>query len=188
MIFDPYLRWRHSRGFGIHSPFAYHIVTTAVTPGRRYSYYGYTPIDIALETTPRGAYSYRKIRKNARLLLRLIVALDAKRVIVPASAHPVFRVAAEAAGVKVENDTKDLLPAEGDLHLITTEEGEAFDKLKEAVAAKVSVMLTSPTPFDTNLINEILALEFEGVMLYGTHTALLLPRTHTAHARYSMLF
>ncbi|MDE6272422.1 MAG: hypothetical protein K2M31_05385 [Muribaculaceae bacterium] len=34
-----YRRWRHTRGFGIHSPFAYRLVTEAIRPARGYAYY-----------------------------------------------------------------------------------------------------------------------------------------------------
>ena len=43
-------RWRHSRGFGVHSPFAFRLVTEAIRPPRRYAYYaelepGMTPLE-----------------------------------------------------------------------------------------------------------------------------------------------
>lgn len=34
-----YKRWRHTRGFGVHSPFAYRIVKEVVHPPRGYAYY-----------------------------------------------------------------------------------------------------------------------------------------------------
>ena len=49
MLFDIYKRWRHTRGYGIHSPFAYRLVTEAIRPTRGYSYHaellpGMTPL------------------------------------------------------------------------------------------------------------------------------------------------
>lgn len=188
MIFDSYLRWRHSKGFGVHSPFAYHIVTTAITPGRRYAYYGYAPIDTILETTPAKDFSFGKIRKDARLLLRLSVALGAKRIFLSSEAHPAFRVAAEVSGGMVVPDMGNCYPSADDLVLLTPFNEKSFNLMKDAIAGGAAVMLTSPSPFSANLLKGILSQDFDGVMLYGKRTALLLPRPHTAHARYSMAF
>lgn len=38
-LFSLYKRWRHTRGFGVHSPFAYRLVTEVVRPPRGYAYY-----------------------------------------------------------------------------------------------------------------------------------------------------
>ncbi len=49
LLANAYLRWRHSHGFGVHSPFAYNLVTMAVRPGK-YGYYGYELIDRVILT------------------------------------------------------------------------------------------------------------------------------------------
>lgn len=38
-LFSLYRRWRHSRGYGVHSPFAYRIVKEVVAPTSGYTYY-----------------------------------------------------------------------------------------------------------------------------------------------------
>ena len=38
-FFRWYRRWRHTRGFGVHSPFAFRLVTEAIHPPRGYAYY-----------------------------------------------------------------------------------------------------------------------------------------------------
>ena len=38
-LIDNFQRFRHSRGFGIHSPFAYRLVKEAICPQRGYVYY-----------------------------------------------------------------------------------------------------------------------------------------------------
>lgn len=188
MIAEAYKRWRHSRGFGVHSPFAYHIVTTAVRPGRRYAYYGYRDIDTVLETAPTDGYTYPNIRKDARLLLRLAVALDAKRIFIPLDSHPALRAAAKASGTTVLNNMDNCCPSAGDLVVIPSFDAKKFGHMRDALAGQAAVMLTSPTPLPENLLKGILSIEFEGVMLYGKRIILLLPREQTAHTRYSMLF
>lgn len=97
-IAGAYVRWRHSRGYGVHSPFAYRIVCDAVSPGP-YGFYGYDLIDRVLLAP--GAAPAPRLRADARFLLRLIVALGAARLVMPDCAHPAFRAAAEGAGATV---------------------------------------------------------------------------------------
>ena len=37
-------RLRHTRGFGVHSPFAYAFITSVLCPPRRYGYYAYSTV------------------------------------------------------------------------------------------------------------------------------------------------
>lgn len=64
---DSYRRWRHSRGFGIHSPFAYTLVTEALYPRRGYSYY--------METDPRLDSAHPAVSRRARAIYRLCIRL-----------------------------------------------------------------------------------------------------------------
>lgn len=71
-----YRRWRHTRGFGIHSPYAYALLTDSLRPGTRYGYYGDSEISDAveewrMETGASGRATHR-LEHRCRLLLRLI--------------------------------------------------------------------------------------------------------------------
>ncbi|MDE5794553.1 MAG: hypothetical protein K2I08_07525 [Muribaculaceae bacterium] len=69
-------RWRHTRGYGVHSPLAFLIVKECVRPDRKYGFYS----DAYLE------FEYHEDRKglrNAKLALRLINLLRPKRVWIP---------------------------------------------------------------------------------------------------------
>ena len=85
-------------------------------------------------------------------------------------------------------DMGNCYPSADDLVLLTPFNEKSFNLMKDAIAGGAAVMLTSPSPFSANLLKGILSQDFDGVMLYGKRTALLLPRPHTAHARYSMAF
>ncbi|MDE6010907.1 MAG: hypothetical protein K2F87_05650 [Muribaculaceae bacterium] len=66
-IADIYRRWRHSRGFGVHSPFAYTLVTDALYPPHGYAYY--------LENDARLDSADPSESRQARALYRLAVTL-----------------------------------------------------------------------------------------------------------------
>lgn len=61
-------RKRHSKGFGIQSPFAYYLVTFVFR--EKLPYYGYSQIKAAYERASQGDRLYAK--KNYRMLFRLV--------------------------------------------------------------------------------------------------------------------
>lgn len=63
-LFLKYSRWRHSRGFGIHSPFAFRFITEVLCMPELYGYYSYLDI-------PRG---------DMRTLFRVVVRLQPRKV------------------------------------------------------------------------------------------------------------
>lgn len=60
-LFDRFCRWRHSRGFGIHSPWAYRLVTEAIYPARGYLYYD--------ELTPRLSHPLTALAYRLQIFL-----------------------------------------------------------------------------------------------------------------------
>lgn len=62
---DSYKRWRHGRGFGVHSPLAYDLVMNTLR--EREAYYAYNRLDNA---SSGGAISPRQLRLIFRLLVR----------------------------------------------------------------------------------------------------------------------
>lgn len=65
---DWYKRWRHARGFGIHSPSAYRLVREVLRPGSAYAYYAYEDIGRARRTLP-NLLSQNELELIFRLLL-----------------------------------------------------------------------------------------------------------------------
>lgn len=95
-IAEGYKRWRHTRGYGVHSPFAYRIVSEAIRPARGYAYYGDSDIDHCFSS----AFDAR-MRRHARILLRLICLLRPESVYLPQGIHPAFPTAVSCAGKNI---------------------------------------------------------------------------------------
>ena len=64
-VADRYKRWRHIRGYGIHSPSAYTIIREVLRPPREYGYYAYD--DLRKVVSPHKTFS------ELCLIYRLIV-------------------------------------------------------------------------------------------------------------------
>lgn len=64
MIRDLFLRWRRSKGYGIHSPLAFRIVTECVRPPRGYAFYADDLIDAKYSGFPSE-------KRFARMYVRL---------------------------------------------------------------------------------------------------------------------
>lgn len=64
-VFRWYLRWRHGKGFGIHSPFAFDFLRSELRPPRGYAYYKYDRLPHS------DTYGDDTLRLLFRILLRL---------------------------------------------------------------------------------------------------------------------
>lgn len=89
-------RYRHGKGFGVHSPFAFHFITTILNC--KYSYYGYSEIEEAIPTTK----SNKILRHDAKLILRLIARYNIKSITLPKNTHKAIFIAAKTAYSGIE--------------------------------------------------------------------------------------
>lgn len=69
-------RWRHTRGYGVHSPLAFRIVKECVRPDSRYGFYSDAYLDFEY-------HEDKKALKNARMAIRLINLLRPQRIWYP---------------------------------------------------------------------------------------------------------
>lgn len=109
-IAEAYKRWRHGRGFGVHSPFAYFMVKEVVRPARGYDYYGYKDIDEAWLNMQNSEHR-RSMRRQARILLRLAARLDIHTAFMPkAQTATPFIAALQAANsqITIYNASSDI--------------------------------------------------------------------------------
>ena len=91
MLLDALKRARHTRGYGVHSPYGYALVTRAVRP-KGCAWYGYADIRNSL------AQNFdRRIWREACMLLRLAAFLRPGSVYLPAGANLAYNTAISAA-------------------------------------------------------------------------------------------
>ncbi len=69
-------RWRHTRGYGVHSPLAYRIVKECIKPDPKYAFYSDAYLDFEY-------HENRTALKNARMILRLVNLLRPERIWIP---------------------------------------------------------------------------------------------------------
>ncbi|MDE6298719.1 MAG: hypothetical protein K2M10_03615 [Muribaculaceae bacterium] len=193
MIFSAYLRWRHSKGFGVHSPFAYDVVTTAVRPGK-YGFYGYEAIDEAFFLSGKGIIG--RMRHDARLLLRMVYVLGIKRVFMAADTPLPFVAAVKSVGaipVAVKSPRVPLPePAEGDMIF-----GDPLcfnsEALGKWVAAGGTAMIVRGMPMPgmrpiqslTDIFSKVMT---DGLLLYSPRIVVAHPRKEMEFTSYSMKF
>lgn len=74
-FFDFIKRWRHTLGYGVHSPLAYKIVKECIHPDRVYGYYA--------DSLIRSDSDSAEMRVQLRLIVRLINTLHLHNVWIP---------------------------------------------------------------------------------------------------------
>lgn len=90
-----YKRWRHTRGFGVHSPLSFALLNAVVRPGHNYGYYGYTDIRHAAVNNRGGE------ERDAQMLLRLAAFLKAEHAYLPPHSGALYATALRGANSKI---------------------------------------------------------------------------------------
>lgn len=176
-MMESYRRLRHTYGFGVHSPFAYSLVTNVVRPGRRYAFYGYEDIDATF-----GSRVLPGVRREARMLLRLAAFLRPREVFLPSGIHAAYHASLHAAGVReiVRRpklaDRCDMICTHGDFlpeHL-----------LRECLSRPGSVVAIRDVPpaWAQRLFRSL----GDGLMILGRRNAVLIHRTDMQPLCYTM--
>lgn len=181
-ISEIYKRWRHSHGFGVHSPFAYELVINTVTPGN-YAYYGYEDIEQALLLPDVPHFPH--LRHDARLLLRLLIWTGKKRLLLYPDLQPVAKCVAAAAGIKYASLSEDNSCAtHDDMILVRTE--VPFPKgLTPFITAGAAAVGLDPSTKLRAQINDAMK---DGLILEGKRIIVAIPRQGMVLTVYSMRF
>lgn len=168
-----FTRWRHSRGFGVHSPFAFRVISDVIR--LRYSYYGYDLID----TTAHSHGATATERKEARFLLRIVGRLGIQSVV--SSHNALADVAFRSANSKISIHRKPFHP---DAPTLLYAPHGTFDKsfLESLMQTEGSVALLR------NLTDESLKKAARclhcGLELASTDSLLLIARKGMGRMRY----
>lgn len=176
-VFERYRRWRHSRGYGVHSPFAYRLVERVIHPGP-YCYYGYGDID---ETFP-GSVD-RRVRREARMLLRLVAELHPASIFLPTGIHPAYHAAVQAADSKIEIVRKPRLASTADM-ICTQADFIGLDTLRAhlAVPGHSVALVNAPEGWDEALFEAV----GEGMMMTGTRNLFVVAREGMQKISYTV--
>lgn len=175
---ESYKRWRHTRGYGVHSPFAYSLVCNVLKPKVPYAYYGYEDIDNAVE---RG--ESRRNRREARILLRLAARLGVRSAFIPQHSVNTFRVALLAADSRMHISTA--MSEIPDCTLIgSNSDYVPLDVLKHTLTRPGSILALRKLP--AGWIDELFETLDEGLMLFGRDNAIIISRPGMQKVAYSI--
>lgn len=182
---EAYKRWRHTHGYGVHSPFAYMMVKEIVRPGRLYRYYAETALyGTSLSKTAEG----RAAKKSALLIHRFCARLAIRYCVVSEGIPPLWAEAARSAGATLlpfgkENPGEGLMENESRL-LIATWGHISLEKLKTWISVPgASLWILGG---DSSLQKALERGLPEGIMLAGKKSLIVINRPKTRFVRYTV--
>lgn len=165
-----FLRWRRSKGYGIHSPLAFRLIWRVLRPEPYVAYYG---------------YPYVGKNPRARLLLRLTADVQPAYVWVSPGTRGDYLEAIRRAGGVVRVFDGSLFPDQ-----ITKADMVLLDgyKLKADILKKVLKAPRTVVAFDvpTTFVERAAKLMKEGVMLEGLGSFIMLCREEVSPMVYAV--
>ncbi|MCM1369048.1 MAG: hypothetical protein NC204_01620 [Candidatus Amulumruptor caecigallinarius] len=177
-IAEKYKRWRHSRGYGVHSPFGYEIVKQVLHPGN-YAWYGYRDISNAT------VGSTRLTERRSRLLLRLASHLNVQSAYIPNNAHPAYITALKCANSRVRLEHKRTEIKNVDLICTSDNELDIQYIMEYIGRASGAVAIINP---GASLHETVFTAMKEGVMFYSPAGILAICRRGMQKVSYSINF
>lgn len=169
-----YKRYRHSKGFGIHSPFAYRFVTDVLNPGQ-YGYYAYDNLPVSLNSNDE---------KETKRLIRLAVFLKTKRFLVYPESSKSIRAAAKALGLKSPSAISSSFSKFGkDDLLIVSGRVIPLEIIDNAISKHASILALNP---DMDLRTSLEKPRQKGLLFSGKNRILLIPRQEMYYIAYDI--
>lgn len=175
-----YLRLRHSKGFGVHSPFAFNLITTAISPPRGYGYYAYPHIDIRSHS--------RLEAKETKLLLRIADFLNVKRIFfMGEEAYIYATLTAELLRLPLFTLTnKSVSPSSGDIIVISVKSLRL--DLSTFQDAGASILLCGRDTLSSQIAGQVSKPREHGLLLVGTRHILAVPNQDMKFVSYTIRF
>lgn len=179
-LWDCYLRWRHSRGFGVHSPYAYRFITNVLRPGP-YIYYSYHEVDRWLQGPEKCNHKFERF---VLFTIRLAIFLKSKRILVLNSKSRLSEVTAAALKLPcvVIRSRNKVNFKEGDLLIIDKSDCNN-SLLDRAIKEYVAVFAISPGPETREFLETPVP---KGLLLNGKDRMILIPRQEMEYVSYNL--
>lgn len=108
-MLDALVRWRHSHGFGVHSPSAFRLIREVINPPSLYAYYAYADIEAIASDRRQG--------ELLRLIFRLMLDFRPRTIALLGDDEPIRRTIKfahpSAAIVKVAENPEFIIVSPG---------------------------------------------------------------------------
>ena len=173
-----YLRWRHSKGFGVHSPYAYRFVVDVLRPGP-YGYYCFDEIDSNLEGNECDDHKFLNL---IRFTIRLASFLKAGRILTGESQRRLGEVVARSMGIPLVELKKDenVTVQRSDL-LIFGHSDISLPMIGNAIERRVQLFAIDPDDNRRKLLETPLE---HGLLFNDRRKLILIPRDEMAYVAY----
>ena len=167
-LFDSYVRWRHTRGFGVHSTFGYLLITDALYLRRPYSYYAESLP--ALEDGEGSPSGLARRLYRAAIFLRRQAGVD--RIGVIGSLPAACRAALLLSGLRIAAPA----PAAPNSDPASDPAYDPASAPAASVAPLPILYFDTPAPADS----------VPGLQLDARRWTLRIPRPQMAYTRYTL--
>lgn len=163
-------RWRHTRGFGVHSPFAYRIIRDGIRLDKEYAYYADEEI---ARICRREGLSYHTER-DACMFLHITALLNVRNAYISKNAPEPFLTAISRGGgdVRISHNKGDIQDC--DLIAMHANGGIPLDELKEFILHPNKTLILKDCP--DAMAEALYEVMQEGCMLRGSRNVILLSR------------
>ncbi len=177
---ERFSRIRTGRGFGVHSPFAFWLLTDVIRG--RYAYYGYEEIEEALERRPEeGA-----LRSHCRLILRLAGRMGPEVAVLPDGCPEAVKAAVRGAGRRIKILSPRVAVRSGHRLILWKEsklpQGPALEVALSQEGSVVVVHRAAPGAKEA-LLNQMTC----GVLIDGGSALIAVVRKEISKASYDIL-
>ena len=182
-MFSPfkwYIKWRHSKGFGVHSPYAYRFVTDVLRP-ESYGYYSYWEIEDQLRREERTDNKFLNLIK---FTIRLAVFLNSKRIVSERKSRLAEVVARCLKLERIRISKSENFSFQDNDLLILSGENANETLLRNAIGKGIPVFAIHPSHKEKEILETPIA---RGLLLKDSSRIILIPRPEMSYTSYPIL-